>query len=99
MSLLETRTAKVLGHAQGWLRSLKTPFRDADGQIVGYVGHGHGITREKRREEALAAVRARLEAQATERAALAEAANRATEAKSELPATRGELRERKLVTD
>jgi PAS domain S-box-containing protein len=32
---------------EGWLCSLKAPFHDAEGQLVGYVGHGRDISDEK----------------------------------------------------
>jgi PAS domain S-box-containing protein len=36
---------------EGWLWSLKTPLHDAEGRLIGYVGHARDVTEEKRARE------------------------------------------------
>lgn len=50
--ILEQPARRVDGSA-GFLCSLKVPMLDAEGRLVGYVGHGRDITEEKRAQAAL----------------------------------------------
>lgn len=55
--ILEQPMRRLDGSA-GWLCSLKTPFRDAQGRIIAYVGHGRDITEAKAAAEEIRRLKA-----------------------------------------
>ena len=82
-TMLVEQPGRRLDGTPGWLCSLKAPLQDKSGRIIGYVGHGRDITDERRNRQALTDAHISLERQAEELRAMTEAAERASQTKSD----------------